>query len=526
MTPDWSLAGEINNMKKLAIVTIFIVGLIVISTAQEITVSSFPMRNQFFPRNESNQGTFTVSGNCDAGTSDSIELRISKNNILWKTLQVKPSENGVFSLLATIDAELSEYTFDLYFKNTLISSATNIVCGDVFVFLGQSNMGKGGYLSSKAIYMRSFGTWDLVAQDSTWKRNPIETGGIALKMAELIISTYNVPVCILNGAKGGTPIDSFLPNESNHVDPGTLYGKLLSRIKKAGLQNSAKAFFWYQGEADGISPNFEYYSANFDKLYKAIKQDLPFISKVYVFQINIGCTSVQGSIIREAQRQFPAKYPDVSMMSTIGTVNHDGCHYDTNGYKQIGTNTFKLVARDFYKSHDTIDINPPDILCAYYKDETKKTIILKLNQLVKWPNDTFNTTMKDYFYLDNTFGLIDSGYIDDVNIILSLKKASNATRISYLPPVQYYNTKRTYFGPFIRNSRQIGLFSFHNVELSAPVSLVKHTAKHPSFCKTNNTVSNFYNLSGQKIPLNPMKTGLYIIENGLQKTIIKFRGRS
>ena len=512
-------------MKKLVIVTIFIAGLIVISTAQEITVSSFPMRNHFFPRNASNQGVFTVSGNCAAGTSDSIKLRISKNNTLWKTLQVKPLENGAFSLLATIDAELSEYAFDLYFKNTLITSANNIVCGDVFVFLGQSNMGKGGYISNKSIYMRSFGTWDVIAQDSTWKRNPIETGGIALKMAELIISTYNVPVCILNGAKGGTPIDSFLPLESNHFDSGFLYGKLLSRIKKAGLQNSAKAFFWYQGEADGISPNSDYYSEKFDKLYNALKQDLPSISKFYVFQINIGCTSVEGSIIREVQRQFPKKYPDVFTMSTIGTVNHDGCHYDTNGYKQIGTNIFKLVARDFYYSHDTIDINPPDIQCAYYKDETKKTIILKLNQLVKWPNDTFNTTMKDYFYLDNTFGLIDSGYIDDVNIILSLKQASNATRISYLPPVQYYNTKRTYFGPFIRNSRQIGLFSFHNAELSAPVSFVKQAAKQPSSCKTNNTVNNYYNLSGQKIPLSLVKIGLYVVENGLQKIVIKFRGR-
>lgn len=71
-----------------------------------------------------------------------------------------------------------------------------------------------------------------------------------MESAKRLMASENVPICILNGALGGTRIDQHQRTPDNPADLTTLYGKWLWRLKQARRTHGIRGVLWHQGEND------------------------------------------------------------------------------------------------------------------------------------------------------------------------------------------------------------------------------------------------------------------------------------
>jgi PKD repeat protein len=473
------------------------------------TLQCFPSHLQFFARDTSNTGTLCVAGAIDSVGFDSVVCSIYKNGSAYKRYANKLSYNGghaQFTFAPTIRAELSEYEIKLFVAANnnyiLFRKEDSLVCGDVYMINGQSNSHPSNVLSTyKNEFCRSFGvqtdylnTVNYDAKDTLWGlanghgmgnvySGPLLVGVWGIKLMQLIKEKYKVPVCMINGGSGGSSIEYNLP-PADRQDLTSAYGRLLYRFTKARLADKVKAIFWYQGESNTFASSNPSYEANFDSLYKTWAIDFPSTKKVYVFQIHQGCGGLYQQEIREMQRKFANTYSNISLMSTVGVKGHDGCHYDLDGYEETAANIYRLVAKDFYKSVDTLDINPPNIIKAHYMPGHK---IIRLyfdtkSNLV-WPKDTLGQRMLDYIYLDTSIAQISSYVMQGKILQLTLAAKSSATKITYLPNVFYNNSTVFYQGPYIRNKRGIGVLSFHEFPIdSSPPPIAEFSVSNTQVC--------------------------------------------
>jgi len=481
-----------------SILTIFLIGsspekALKETTIPVVTFNQKPVNLQLYPRDNQDSGRVIFSGTVMTPGYDSIKVISLRNN---DTLRIYTSKlfytgsSAPFNVSAKIHSELSEYKFVVILKSNslydVIYTADSIVCGDAYLINGQSN---SHYINPLATYRneycRSFGKntnynvynpadtlWGLARGNDAVN---FHTGVWGIKLQQMIKENHGIPVCIINGGSGGSSIEYNLRNNNNPADLNTTYGRLLYRVIKAGLQSSIKAMFWYQGESN-TSTSWVNYFANFQNLHYSWKTDYPGIQKMYVFQIRMGCVSapaIYQTQLREVQRILGANFPEVELMSTSGVQGHDGCHYNLAGYNESAQNIYRLAARDFYGSSDTLNIKPPDVKIAYFTStlRNKLKIIYEDNCSLLLPNDTLGASMKDYFYLDSSYGMINSLEVNKDTLTLELTGTSNASTITYLPNIYYNNTTTLYKGPWLKNIKGVGALSFYKFPISAIVNI-------------------------------------------------------
>jgi hypothetical protein len=163
-----------------------------------------------------------------------------------------------------------------------------------------------------------------------------------------------------------------------------------------------------------------------------------------------------------------------------------------------------------YSSIDTIDIEPPNIIDAYYTDTTKKAIEVVFNHNIIWPMDTLGYRMRDYFYSDSSIDNVDNVTVTGNRLILQLKTPFTSNRISYIPDRNYWDTVNCYEGPWITNSRGIGALTFHDypIGLTSNTSISNNNRFSP--IAKNSLMSaaseKIYNSQGRQVPLNDLKT--------------------
>lgn len=441
-------------------------------TAQSMTFTEAPKSLQFFSRDSLDTARVSVSGTVSEAGHDSLTVTVLKNGTAWSRAAA-PLSYGIggaaFSFTLPIHAELAEYRFEARLDDSLVASADSVVCGDAYLAEGQSNTVAIASHSYSSEWIRSYGTSSTdggaVASDSTWGLGQASSynshcavGVWELQVARHIVETYQVPVFFLNGAVGGTDIGSHVRDNSNKANLNTIYGRFYYRIMKTGLASSVKALFWYQGESHA-EPSCYNYKTAFANQRGWWKEDFPGLELFYMVQIHHGCGGPRQDFVREVQRTLPAAFPDIRAISTNGLPGHDGCHYNVAGYLEFGDNVFRMVARDFYGSADTVDINPPDVKQVVFMNDERTRLAVLFDQNVTWPANQGSNAMKDYFLPGNASGAVDSGKAFGNSVVLYLKAPSSETTLTYLPNITYL-TGGTYEGPYIRNSRSIGALSF------------------------------------------------------------------
>jgi hypothetical protein len=282
-----------------------------------------------------------------------------------------------------------------------------------------------------------------------------------MRLSQLILEKYKIPICIINGGVGGTTIEQNQRNDLNPLDPTNIYNSINYRVEKSGLRKFVKAIFWYQGESNSSTG----YYLGMKALYQDWQVDYSSLKKIYIMQIHHGCSS-DGSAVREVQRTIKDSLPNIEVLSPHGVPFHDGCHYALAGYIILADRIFGVVERDFYNSIDTVSISSPNIKKAFYTTDSHNEIKLIFSPQrngLYLQADTLNQSIKDYFYfgLEKSYGNVESVIASEDTIILKLKTPSNAQLLSYTPDQFYNNTQITFEGPYIKNKKGIGSLTFN-----------------------------------------------------------------
>ena len=204
----------------------------------------------------------------------------------------------------------------------------NLVCGDAYLINGQSNAvatdwGKEEPPETERVdsHLRQHGgdpagqrRWGEAISQAPGER--LRIGYWAMDLARQLVESQKMPICILNGAVGGTRIDQHQRNAANPEDLTTIYGRLLWRVRQARLTHGIRGVLWHQGEndqgADGPTGGFgwETYRQFFIELAAAWKQDFPNVQHYYrVPDLAEGLRDGQSTAPTTACARCSARFP-------------------------------------------------------------------------------------------------------------------------------------------------------------------------------------------------------------------------
>ncbi len=403
--------------------------------------------SQFYARNELNVCPVPYNGTLGS-TADSVYVKIYAGAALQQRQALPLTAAKTYAFSPTLAPALVEYKLEFGSKaggtETLVSTVTNLVCGDAYIVQGQSNAEATQFgtddNTATSEFIRTYGSmggdpgtgWHTAAHLGTG-----QVGYWGMEVARILMAKYSVPIFIINGAVGGTRIDLHQRNNSNPTDVLTIYGRLLSRIQGAKLTHGIKAVMWHQGENDqgNEAPtgkmDWETYQPYFLQMASDWKADFPNIKNYYIFQIWPaacgGMTAGSESLLREMQRSLPSFYSNMGIMSTLGVRPGSSCHYSAAGYQDFARLLTPLLERDFYGKISTISITPPNVVKAYFTSSAKLEVAVEFDQPVTW-----KTSLTSEFYLDGVQGKVTAGSVTGNVLTLTLNAASTATKITYL----------------------------------------------------------------------------------------------
>ena len=414
-----------------------------------------PVDNQFFARDDQNEGTLFCHGTL-AEAADSVFLRVYAGNELLTTKTQIPKADRAYALSAKLKPGLIKYRVEFGAKTAtgekVLHTATNLVCGDAYLIDGQSNAlatdtGEKSPAETHE-WIRSYGSprRDGKGAPANLWCNPVwkaekgelaELGYWGMELAKRLVASQQIPICIINGAVGGTRIDQHQRNEANPEDVSTIYGRLLWRVRQAKLTHGIRGILWHQGEndqgADGPTGGYgwETYQHYFVEMSAGWKRDYPNVQHYYHFQIwpKACAMGVNGSDnqLREVQRTLPSLYSRMSIMSTLGIKPPGGCHYPLAGWAEFARLIQPLIERDNYGKKFAESITPPNLVKAAYTSGQRDAIALEFDQPIVWTD-----ALASQFYLDGERGKIASGSVTGSVLTLNLASPATAQRITYL----------------------------------------------------------------------------------------------
>ncbi len=408
-----------------------------------------PVDNQFYARGDKNEGTLYYNGTLD-GAADSVFLKVYADDKVFKAETRKLSADKTYAMSVKLKPGLIKYKAEFGSQTgsaeTVLQTANNLVCGDAYMIDGQSNAlatdwGKGDYLDTSE-WIRSFGAnggdvgkgWGNAVrrQGGCW-----QIGCWAMDLAKLLVESQKVPICIINGAAGGTLIEAHQRNAQDPTDKMTIYGRLLNRIQQARLTHGIRGAFWHQGEnnqgTQGATGKFgwETYEKYFVDMAAAWKEDYPNIQHYYVFQIWPNSCSMGGTVnsdkLREVQRTLSRLYSNMTVMSTLGIKPEGTCHFPPAGYAEMARLMWQIVEQKGYGKAFDKPVTSPDLKKACYAGGKADEILLEFDQPMAWDDALISE-----FYLDGKEGKVASGSASGNVVKLKLAAPDAAKTITYL----------------------------------------------------------------------------------------------
>ena len=442
-----------------------------------------PMPNQFYARDDSNAGTLYYNGSVTTAV-ESVFLKVYADGKLFsqKTRRVNPDKSYAFSV--KLKPGLIRYTVEFGTQTgtnlTVLDTVTNIICGDAYLVDGQSNaVADNPEDSFSSEWIRSFGNlcggtnsgWGNAVRASNCG-DAYRIGYWPMSLARRLMVDNNIPICIINGAVGGTRIDQHQANPTNHFDTSvtySIYGNLLQRVAAARLTHGIRSVLWHQGEnnSGAAAPTGDYdwksYQQYFVEMAADWKQDYPNIQHYYIFQVwpwpccMGGDSSSASDYLREQQRTLPHLFSNMSAMSTLGVSGFRGlCHFDSTGYGQIADLICPLVERDNYGLVTAAPVTAPDVQRAWFTSADRKEIAMEFNQDMAW-----NSQSTVNFYLDRIGGEVVSGSASGKVVTLQLARASSSRTIGYIVD-QYWDGTST---NLLYGANGVAALTFFNVPI-------------------------------------------------------------
>ncbi len=427
-----------------------------------------PVDHQFYARDDDNQGTLYYHGTL-AAAAESVFLKLYADDKLVKTERQKPKADNSYAFALKLEAGLIIYKVEFGTRNgdveTVQQTVSNLVCGDAYIIEGQSNAVGYNYegtdkrqdlTRTDSPWIRSFGGNGEVDGDPTaggWGNAVVErltptspdrihfisVWGMA--MAKKLVEDEKIPICILNGAVGGTRIDEHLSDSRASAGKPTrerpIYRNLKQRVVAARLTHGIRGVLWHQGEADqGFDGpdncyGCEMYQKYWLELTAAWKQDYPNLRHYYIFQIWPNACSQGGTRnsdkLRDVQRCLSRLYSSLSVMPTLDIPSGESCHFKTDDYERMGLLMAPLLERDVYGRVFDHPITGADLARAFYTNAGKDEIALEFDQPVVWLD-----ALAGQFYLDGEAAKVVSGAVSGNVLRLKLAAPAAAKTITYI----------------------------------------------------------------------------------------------
>ena len=428
-----------------------------------------PVDNQFYARDDKDGAMLYYNGTLKEA-ADSVFLKVYAGDGVYATASQPLAGDKAYAFTVRLKPGLTKYAVEFGAKTganeRVLETVTNLVCGDAFLIDGQSNAlatDTGEEAPPFASdWIRSYGhpTGDANGPrpnlwcNGVWKaRGGVsgELGYWGMELAKRLVDSRKVPICIINGAVGGTRINQHQRNPLNPEDLSTFYGRTLWRVRQARLTHGIRAILWHQGEndqgADGPTGRYgwETYREYFVAMSAGWKQDFPNVQNYYLFQIWPNACSMGnnggGDMLREVQRELPALYSHLGIMSTLGIRPPGGCHYPLAGWAEFARLIQPLMERDLYGNAPTASITPPNLQRVAYTGKARDAITLEFDQPVLWLDSLTNQ-----FYLDGAANKVAAGAASGNVITLKLKAPSAARKITYLKESSWSQDNLIYGG--------------------------------------------------------------------------------
>jgi len=437
-----------------------------------------PVDRQFFARNEQNEGTVFLNGRVKQPVAELV-LRLFADGKLVATQTQPPDDGGRYRFRQPLKAGLVRYRVELTAGAAegaeVLHRADNLLCGDAFVITGQSNAVSTDWSGDKSDathpWVCSFGSLGGDAQ-AGWGQavrregNRWQVGYWGLELGRHLVETHGVPICLINGAVGGTRIDQHLPNLAERTDPGTIYGRMLDRVRRARLTHGIRGVLWHQGEADqgadGPSGDYgcETYEALFLELAGAWHTDFPNLRHCHLFQIWPNACAQGGTRdsdrLRDIQRRLPRLFSRLGVMSTLGIDPEGGCHYPAEGYAAMARLIAPLVDRDHYGRRFETPIDAPNLRRAWYGNAARDEVWLEFDQPVELPAGGVSQ-----IHIGGERGRVMAGEAQGVRVRLQLAGPSEASTVDYIHDRQWNRRE------LLRGVNGIAALSFCDVPIEA-----------------------------------------------------------
>ncbi len=404
--------------------------------------NEIPVTGQFYARDNSGMGKIYYNGS-QSGNPDAVFLKVyttdTGSDLLYDT-HTQSLVAGKYAFTAPIAP--GRVTYKVVFgtttggNDTVLNTVTNLVCGDAYLFEGQSNALAIDSLPANAgtdpwirTYGNNGGGWGNAVRNGTqWT-----IGYFAYDLALSLTTAHNMPICIINGAAGGTRIDQHLANPADHADPGSsysIYASHYNRVVGAKLTHGIRGIFWHQGEnnsgAAAPTGDFDYksYQNYFVDMSAAWKQDYPNFERYIIFQVMPKPCSMgpKGDQLREVQRTLPLLFSKMDILNTLGVSGYIGCHFTAVGYENMADRTLPLANQRFYGVVPPAPVTAPVLQRAYFTSGERTAIALVFDQAMSW--STFS--MPNYF-VDDIGGKVTSGSAAGNVVTLQLNSAAAAT---------------------------------------------------------------------------------------------------
>ena len=435
----------------------------------DLALTEMPQPLHFYPRAPgTNKCIFTVGGEA-LGVANEVLVEVKQDGqpFFQATAQESP-----FALEATIDAGLHLYEVSVSWDSgtgwwKVAESAGDIICGDVYLIDGQSNAVASDYHNEglgdaeSNTFVRSFGSAvngasvaaDLSFGIAVGNTNYVHgaVGQWGLHLANVIMETQQMPILLINGAVGGTKVIQHQRNDGNPEDLGTIYGRLLWRVKQAGVAEAVRGIFWHQGESDAKMP-YDTYLGLWTAMYEDWLEDYPNVEGIYPFQVRNGCGNPTWN--RNVHRELPDILPKViGHMSTTGVDGHDGCHFYNKVYVEWGNRLARLVNRDLYGTVYDGNIEAPDPVGASWISETE----LEIDYGATGGGLTLQSGAGAYFSLSDGSQITDVSVVGST-VVLTTAAPGAATWVSFVEPAGDF--------PWLVNDLAIGGFAYYHLPIA------------------------------------------------------------
>jgi hypothetical protein len=419
-----------------------------------------PIDGQFIPRDgrgsvkQSPHGTLVHKGQLTE-QADAVFVRLYSGDKLLQTKTAPVNQELQYEVALSVPAALVKYRTEMGVRRgaqeVIMHRASDLLCGDVLLICGQSNAVATDFGAENnwepSEWVRSFGATDGSPQGSrleAWlpgqARSPGGKGEIGywgLELGRRLVEQHQIPVCFINGAVGGTRIDQHQRSAEDPTDARTIYGRLLWRVRAAGLSHGVRAIIWHQGEndqgADGPTGGYGYetYRQFFLDLAASWRDDYPNVEHYYAFQIwpKACAMGINGSDnrLREVQRNLPRWFSNLTALSTVGIKPPGGCHYPAAGYAEFARLLEPHLARDLYGARVAEDLAAPNLRRATFANASRDSIQLEFDAPVVWDDK-----LRNEFSLDGKPMQIVSGTTSGRQLTLKLAAPTDARTITYL----------------------------------------------------------------------------------------------